>query len=68
MRTSLVKAGDHVEKGQILTDGSVDLQEMFEFAGREKTQEYIISQVNKIYELQGAAVSRKHIEIMIKRN
>ncbi|MBP9763204.1 MAG: DNA-directed RNA polymerase subunit beta' [Candidatus Pacebacteria bacterium] len=67
VRTPLVKAGDHVEKGQVLTDGSVDLQEMFEFAGREKTQEYIISQVNKIYELQGAAVSRKHIEIIIRQ-
>lgn len=67
VRTPLVKVGDRVEKGQFLTDGSADLQELFEFAGREKTQEYIISQINKIYELQGEAVSRKHIEIIIRQ-
>ncbi len=67
IRIPLVKAGDRVEKGQFLTDGSADLQELFELAGREKTQEYIISQVNKIYELQGEAVSRKHIEIIIRQ-
>ncbi len=67
VRTALFKAGDHVEKGEFLTDGSADLQELFEFAGKEKTQEYIISQVNKIYELQGEAVSRKHIEIIIRQ-
>lgn len=67
IRTPLVKAGDHVEKGQMITDGSADLQELFELAGKEKTQEYIISQVNKIYELQGEAVSRKHIEVVLRQ-
>ncbi len=66
-RTPLVKVGDHVQKGEMMTDGSADLQELFEFAGKEKTQEYIISQVNKIYELQGEAVSRKHIEVIIRQ-
>ncbi|MCB9805954.1 DNA-directed RNA polymerase subunit beta' [Candidatus Nomurabacteria bacterium] len=67
VRTPLVKVGDEVEKGQFLTDGSADLQELFALAGREKTQEYIIGQVNKIYELQGESVSRKHIEIIIRQ-
>jgi len=67
VRTPLVKVGDEVEKGDFLTDGSADLQELFAFAGREKTQEYIIAQVNKIYELQGESVSRKHIEVIIRQ-
>jgi len=67
MRTPLVKAGDVVKKGQFLTDGSADLQEVFAYAGKEKTQDYIISQVNKIYELQGESVSRKHIEVIIRQ-
>ncbi len=67
IRTPLVKVGDHVEKGEMITDGSADLQELFEYAGKEKAQDYIISQVNKIYELQGEAVSRKHIEIIIRQ-
>jgi DNA-directed RNA polymerase subunit beta' len=66
-RTPLVKVGDRVEKGQLLTDGSADLSELFKHAGREKTQEYIINEISKIYELQGASVSRKHIEVIIKQ-
>jgi len=67
VRTPLVKVGDEVKKGQFMTDGSADLQELFKYGGTERTQEYIIGQVNKIYELQGEAVARKHIEIMIRQ-
>ena len=67
VRTPLVKVGDKVSKGDFLTDGSADLSELFKFAGQERTQEYIISQVNKIYELQGESVSRKHIEIIVRQ-
>ena len=66
-RMPLVKVGDAVEKGQLLTDGSADLEELFKYAGREKTQEYIISEISRIYELQGASISRKHIEVIIKQ-
>lgn len=66
-RTILVKVGDKVEKGDVLTDGSVDLDELFKYAGKEKTQNYIIHEITKIYELQGEPVSRKHIEVIIKQ-
>jgi DNA-directed RNA polymerase subunit beta' len=66
-RVVLVKAGDKVEKGDVLTDGSVDLDELFKYAGKEKTQNYIIHEITKIYELQGEPVSRKHIEVIIKQ-
>jgi len=66
-RMPLVKVGDAVEKGDLLTDGSADLVKLFKFAGREKTQEYIIHEIGKIYELQGASISRKHIEVVIKQ-
>ncbi len=66
-RQVLVKTGDKVRKGQLLTDGSVDLDDLFEYAGRAAVQEYIISETSKIYELQGASVSRKHIEVVVKQ-
>jgi DNA-directed RNA polymerase subunit beta' len=66
-RVPLVKSGDKVIKGQILTDGSADIDEIFEFAGREAAMNYIITEVSKPYELQGEAVSRKHIEIIVKQ-
>ena len=66
-RVPLVKAGDTVVKGQILTDGSADLDDLFEYAGRAIVQEYIITEASKIYELQGAPVSRKHLEVVVKQ-
>ncbi|MBI2037300.1 MAG: DNA-directed RNA polymerase subunit beta', partial [Candidatus Liptonbacteria bacterium] len=66
-RVPLVKEGDSVAKGQILTDGSADLDDLFEYAGRAAVQEYIIAEASKIYELQGASVSRKHLEIIVKQ-
>jgi DNA-directed RNA polymerase subunit beta' len=66
-RVALVKAGDKIEKGQMLTDGSADLSELFKNAGKEATQNYIISEVVKIYELQGASVSTKHLETIVRQ-
>lgn len=66
-RTPLVKVGQEVKKGQLLTDGSADLSELFKYSGKEKTQEYMIGQINKIYELQGEPISRKHIEVIVRQ-
>jgi DNA-directed RNA polymerase beta' subunit len=66
-RIPLVKVGDEFSKGQILTDGSADLTELYKYAGKEKTQEYIITEVLKIYELQGANISTKHLEVIIRQ-
>jgi len=67
IRTSLVKKGDNIVRGQLITDGSADLTKLFKLAGSERTQEYIISEVSRIYELQGASVARKHIELIIRQ-
>jgi DNA-directed RNA polymerase subunit beta' len=66
-RMIMVKVGDHVEKGQFMTDGSANLKDLFAFAGKVATQDYIISEISKVYELQGATISRKHIEVIIKQ-
>jgi DNA-directed RNA polymerase subunit beta' len=66
-RSILVRVGQKVSKGDILTDGSADLDELFRYAGREKTENYIIHEVSKLYELQGAAVSHKHIELIVRQ-
>ncbi|MCA9360191.1 DNA-directed RNA polymerase subunit beta', partial [Candidatus Kaiserbacteria bacterium] len=66
-RVPMVSKGDTVIPGQLLTDGSALLPELFKFGGQEVTQDYIISEVNKIYELQGVTISRKHIELIVKQ-
>ncbi|MBX4200253.1 DNA-directed RNA polymerase subunit beta' [Candidatus Parcubacteria bacterium] len=66
-RSILVRIGQEVKKGDMLTDGSADLDELFRYAGRERTENYIIHEVSKLYELQGAAVSHKHIELIVRQ-
>jgi DNA-directed RNA polymerase subunit beta' len=66
-RVISVHEGDEVKQGQILTDGSVHLPDLFKYAGQETTQEYIINETNKIYELQGVTIARKHIELIVKQ-
>ncbi len=62
-----VSKGDNVVGGQLLTDGSAHLPDLFKYGTREMTQDYIISEINKIYELQGVTISRKHIELIVKQ-
>jgi DNA-directed RNA polymerase subunit beta' len=66
-RMILVKVGDEVKKGDLLTDGSADIDELFKYAGLDKTINYIIHEINKPYELQGETVSRKHIETIVRQ-
>lgn len=66
-RVPLVKVGDKVKKGDIITDGSADIDEVFKYGGPERAKDYVISEVGKIYELQGETVARKHIEIIVKQ-
>jgi DNA-directed RNA polymerase subunit beta' len=66
-RQTIVKSGDRIKRGQLLTDGSCDIDELFNFASKEVAEEYIVSEINKVYELQGAAISRKHVEVIIKQ-
>jgi DNA-directed RNA polymerase subunit beta' len=51
----------------MITDGSADIDELFKYAGKDKTIDYIIHEINKPYELQGENVSRKHIETIVRQ-
>ncbi len=66
-RVSLVKVGDEVLKGDVLTDGAGDITEIFKYGGKEKAENYIITEISKVYELQGASIDRKHLEIVIRQ-
>jgi DNA-directed RNA polymerase subunit beta' len=66
-RQVLVKKGDKIKKGDILTDGSADINEIVKYADKEAAEEYIVREINKVYDLQSASISRKHIEIIIRQ-
>lgn len=66
-RMPIVKTGDRVSAGELLTDGSADITQMFKFGTKESVEKYIIREINKVYELQNASISRKHTEIIVRQ-
>jgi DNA-directed RNA polymerase subunit beta' len=56
-----------VKKGDLLTDGSANINEIVKYGGKEVAEEYIVDEINKVYDLQSASISRKHIEIIIRQ-
>jgi len=65
-RTPTVKKGDRVTTGDLLTDGSAVIDDLFDIAGADRAQAYIVSEVAKVYELNSAPVAKKHIEIITR--
>lgn len=66
-RTELrVNDGDEVTKGKALTEGHYDLSSSLKLAGKASTENYIIKQVQMIYESQGQDINDKHVEVIVR--
>jgi len=63
----IIQKGDHVVKGQQLTDGLVVPQEILEICGVRELQKYLVNQVQEVYRLQGVDINDKHIEIIVRQ-
>ncbi|MBR6961587.1 DNA-directed RNA polymerase subunit beta' [Candidatus Saccharibacteria bacterium] len=62
-----VKDGDHVEPGDRLSEGSLNLQDLMRYKGIEETERYILNDILAIYAAQGHEISAKHLEIIIRQ-
>lgn len=63
----IVQRGDHIVKGQQLTDGVVIPHEILEVCGVRELQKYMVNQVQEVYRLQGVDINDKHIEIIVRQ-
>ncbi len=62
-----VKDGKLVNPGDSLTEGSMDLQELYKYQGRLAVQKYIIKEILYIYSSQGQKLNAKHIEVIVRQ-
>ena len=62
-----VMEGDEVAKGALLTEGHAYPQDILAIQGTVATQNYLISEVQKVYRLQGVDINDKHIEIIVRQ-
>jgi len=61
-----VKTGDEVESGTALTEGSLYPQDILRTRGLKDVQEYILTEVLKVYKAEGVDLEPKHVEIIIR--
>ncbi len=66
-RIIVTKKGNEVTFGTPLSDGPIDINELFTIAGPHSVRTYILNEVSKVYTLQGATINNKHIEVMIRQ-
>ena len=62
-----VQDGDVLKKGDPLTEGSINPHDVLAANGEEAVQNYIISEVQKVYRLQGVDINDKHIEVIVRQ-
>ena len=63
----MVKDGEIIERGTQLTEGSLDLRELYKLKGRLETQKYIIREIQYVYSSQGQPLNDKHVEIIARQ-
>ncbi len=62
-----VQNGSTVMAGDELTDGSIELQQLFELKGQYAAAKYILKEIQSIYTGQGQKLRDKHIEIIVRQ-
>ena len=60
----LVKKGDLVVSGQQLSEGSLDLHQLYQLRDKVSVQKYMIKEILYIYSSQGQNLNPKHVEII----
>ncbi len=62
-----VREGDTVKAGEPLTEGSIYPADILAVNGAQAVQNYIITEVQKVYRLQGVDINDKHIEVIVRQ-
>ncbi|MES9681567.1 DNA-directed RNA polymerase subunit beta' [Bacillus sp. AFS001701] len=62
-----VQEGESIERGQVMTEGSIDPKELLKVKGTNAVQEYLLREVQKVYRMQGVEIGDKHVEVMVRQ-
>ena len=62
-----VQNGQHVNKGDRITDGALSPHDVLRISGLEAVQDYLTQEVQAVYRQQGVDINDKHIEVIIRQ-
>ncbi|MBR1855958.1 MAG: DNA-directed RNA polymerase subunit beta' [Oribacterium sp.] len=60
-----VQNGQVLEAGDVLTEGSINPHDLLKIKGTKAVQDYMISEVQRVYRLQGVEIQDRHIEMIV---
>ena len=60
-----VGEGDFVRKGDVLVDGNLVPHDILRILGMQAFTDYMVTEVQKVYRMQGVKIDNKHIEVIL---
>jgi len=63
----LVEEGQRIEPGTQLIEGVKNPHDILRVMGREATEQYLLSEVQKVYRSQGVNINDKHFEVIFRK-
>lgn len=64
-RHMTVFEGEHVEKGEVVSDGPENPHDILRLKGVAELARYITKEIQDVYRLQGVTINDKHIEVIV---
>ena len=62
-----VQDGDIIEAGDEITEGSINPHDIMNIKGVDGARNYLLSEVQKVYRLQGVDINDKHLEVVVRQ-
>ncbi|UAT43180.1 DNA-directed RNA polymerase subunit beta' [Anaplasmataceae bacterium AB001_6] len=63
----IAKDGDFIKKGDMLVDGNPDPHDILRVLGVIALADYMISEIQHVYRLQGVKINNKHFEVIVRK-
>ncbi|HEK6821997.1 TPA: DNA-directed RNA polymerase subunit beta' [Staphylococcus aureus] len=63
----IVEIGQPVQRGEVLTEGSIEPKNYLSVTGLNATESYLLKEVQKVYRMQGVEIDDKHVEVMVRQ-
>jgi DNA-directed RNA polymerase subunit beta' len=62
-----VEDGKTVEAGESLAKGALDVKDILSIKGLRAAQEYMVNEIQKVYESQGIPINDRHVEVIVRK-
>ncbi len=59
--------GEHVARGEVISDGELNSHDILRLKGVTELAEYLVKEIQDVYRLQGVKINDKHIEVIIRQ-